>query len=430
MLKVFTYVAMLQVAFVIFLPFLRTNAAEEYEVPIIHDPNLKVELVIDGINFPSSFAFLGPDDILFLEKDEGKVRRILNGQLLETPLLDVIVATKAERGMLGIAIMKESMTKYVYLYYTEGKLADGEDVLGNSEPLRNGLFRYELVDGHLINPVQLLDLPATPGYFHQGGAIQFGPDNNLYVPTGDVDHKTQAQNFQDGGKPDGTSGILRLSKDGEADEGILGDEYPLNLYYAYGIRNSFGIDFDPVTGNLWDTENGPWFGDEINLVEPGFNSGWSKIQGIWEPEGEEKGDVVEEFDGLAEFDGKGEYSDPEFIWEYTVGPSAVKFYNSTHLGQKYLNDMFVGNVNEQALYHFELSDDRRELDLEGNEDKIVKEPTEFESYKLGERFGRISDIEIGPDNNLYILSHKWNEDPSKRFGTIYRIVPLNHTVTK
>ena len=309
MLNVITYIAMLQITFVIFLPYLRTTLAEEYELPIIHDPNLKVELVIDGLNFPRSFAFLGPDDILFLEKDEGKVRRILNGTvLLERPLLDVNVATKAERGLLGIAIMKDTVTTYVYLYYTEAKLGDGEDVLRNSEPLRNGLYRYELVDGRLINPGLLLDLPASPGYFHEGGAILFGPDNNLYVPTGDVDHKTQAQNFQDGGRPDGTSGILRLSKDGDAVEGILGDEYPLNLYYAYGIRNSFGIDFDPVTGNLWDTENGPEYGDEINLVEPGFNSGWSKVQGIWEPEGEEKGDVVEELDGLVEFDGKGEYT--------------------------------------------------------------------------------------------------------------------------
>ena len=56
-------------------------------------------------------------------------------------------------------------------------------------------------------------------------------------------------------------------------------QHSLNKYYAYGIRNSFGIDFDPVTGNLWDTENGPGFGDEINLVEPGFNSGWSRVQG-------------------------------------------------------------------------------------------------------------------------------------------------------
>ena len=59
----------------------------------------------------------------------------------------------------------------------------------------------------------------------------------------------------------------------------------MNLYYAYGIRNSFGIDFDPVTGKLWDTENGPGYGDEINLVKPGFNSGWGKIQGMWTTEG-------------------------------------------------------------------------------------------------------------------------------------------------
>ena len=61
---------------------------------------------------------------------------------------------------------------------------------------------------------------------------------------------------------------------------ILGNTYPLNLYYAYGIRNSFGFDFDPVTGNIWDTENGPGEGDEINLVEPGFNSGWHEVHGM------------------------------------------------------------------------------------------------------------------------------------------------------
>jgi aldose sugar dehydrogenase len=74
--------------------------------------------------------------------------------------------------------------------------------------------------------------------------------------------------------PDGRGGILRVTQDGEiVQPSILGDEHPLDMYYAYGIRNSFGIDFDPETGNLWDTENDPSFGDEINLVEPGFNSG-------------------------------------------------------------------------------------------------------------------------------------------------------------
>ena len=66
------------------------------------------------------------------------------------------------------------------------------------------------------------------------------------------------------------------------DTAFWGERYPLDLYYAYGIRNGYGFDFDPVSGRLWDTENGPEFGDEINLVEPGFNSGWKTIQGIWQ----------------------------------------------------------------------------------------------------------------------------------------------------
>src|SRR4029078_1323272 len=101
-------------------------------------------------------------------------------------------------------------------------------------------------------------------------------------PIGDVNiHHTEAQNYK-GFPVDGTGGILRVTQDGKpVGKGILGNTYPLNLYYAYGIRNSYGIDFDPVSGKLWDTENGPEFGDELNLVEPGFNSGWLKVQGIW-----------------------------------------------------------------------------------------------------------------------------------------------------
>jgi glucose/arabinose dehydrogenase len=94
-------------------------------------------------------------------------------------------------------------------------------------------------------------------------------------------------NVQNGWQPAGRGGILRTTQNGQAvggigiGDGILGKEDPLNRNYAYGIRNSFGTDFDPVTGKLWDVEKGPLFGDEINLVEPGFNSGWLKIQGIW-----------------------------------------------------------------------------------------------------------------------------------------------------
>ena len=99
-------------------------------------------------------------------------------------------------------------------------------------------------------------------------------------------HRTQAQNVVDGPPVDGTGGIIRITQDSqEVAYNPLGSAYPQNFYYAYGIRNSFGMDFDPLTGNLWDTENGPNYGDEINLVEPGFNSGWAQVQGFWTPNG-------------------------------------------------------------------------------------------------------------------------------------------------
>ena len=111
----------------------------------------------------------------------------------------------------------------------------------------------------------------------------------MYVTVGDlvglINHSssTKAQNFKNGTDADGRAGILRITQDGKEVKGIIGNSYPLDRYFAYGIRNSFGIDFDPVTGYLWDTENGDHYGDEINLVKPGFNSGWNIVQGIWRP---------------------------------------------------------------------------------------------------------------------------------------------------
>ena len=127
------------------------------------------------------------------------------------------------------------------------------------------------------NPELLLELPASPGSDHNGGSLVIGPDDNLYLVVGDLSFtNSQISNVDRGIQADGRGGILRITQDGKVVEpALLGNQHPLDMYYAYGIRNSFGIDFDPETDNLWDTENGPGFGDEINLVEPGSNSGWS-----------------------------------------------------------------------------------------------------------------------------------------------------------
>jgi aldose sugar dehydrogenase len=286
--------------------------------------------------------------------------------------------------------------------------------------LGNRLYRYEFIDGKLVNPLLLLDLPALPGPRHNGGAIIVGPDNNLYIPVGDVDgsyqgvkYQTQAQNYEDGIEADGRSGILRINQDGQpVGEGILGDEIPLRLYYAYGIRNSFGITFDPVTGNLWETENGPGNSDEINLVLPGFNSGWRETMGL------AKNDDDFDISNMVDFSGKGVYRDPELVWLNTAGPTGIKFLSSDKYGPQYKNDLFVGDVHNGRLYHFKLNEDRTHLVLEGPlAGKIVKTPNSdgLDQIVFGEGFGGITDLEMGPDGYLYIVSIGQ--------GKIFKIVP-------
>jgi glucose/arabinose dehydrogenase len=387
------------------------RARPESSGQVLIDPSLKVEPVFsDGLKGPTtSMAFLGPNDILVLEKNTGKVQRILNGILQEKPLLQANVSTEVELGMLGIAISKNQAGKpFVFLYYSEANSSG--TVLGNR------LYRYELVDGRLVNPLLLLNLPATSPIVghennHNGGKVVIGPDKNVYVIVGDVGGRIgNVQNIIRGNSPDGTSGILRVTQDGKSVEnGPFGSSVPNTLYYAYGIRNSFGFDFDPVTGNLWDTENGGIDKDEINYVFPGFNSGWRKTMGM----------AVSRFDpqeDLFNFAGKAKYSDPEFVWKQTVAPTALKFLNSTKLGSQYANTIFVGDVKTGNLYNFKLDTDRKQLLLKPPlEDKVADTPDEIQSAVFGQGFGVITDIQVGPDGYLYILGIT---------GNIYRIVPV------
>src|SRR5215207_9560101 len=394
------------------------------ETPVVRDTNLGVEVVAEGLEFPTTMAFLGPNDILVLEKEKGTVQRIVDGQIQPEPLLDVNVATSQERCMCGVAVSSKHIHghTYVFLYFTEAESADAEDITEGKEPIGNRLYRYELVNNKLVNPKLLVDLPSTPGPRHNGGAIMIGSDNNLYIPVGDVDgsfkdpeFETQTQNYADGVEPDGRSGILRITLDGKPvpNGDIIGDGYPLNLYYAYGVRNSFGINFDPVTGNLWDTENGPEHGDEINLVEPGFNSGWAQVQGM----SFDKEDDDFNIDDLVNFDGRGTYSDPEFEWRQTLGPTAIIFLHSDRLGEQYENDIFVGSIVTGNVYHFDLSEDRTQLVLTGElEDKIAEtRETGQEQTLFGEGFAGVSDLEVGPDGYLYVVSLGQ--------GKIFRVVP-------
>ena len=226
---------------------LYSTANVEPSDPYVTDPNLTVETVATGLKVPTDMAFLSDDVILVLEKNNGTVRKVVNGTVLEDPLLDVAVATKDERGMLGIDIAENVGQTYVFLYYTEAREVDGEDLQGTESPLGNRLYRYELDNSNnnnnnsgskLINRTLLLDLPAVTSH-HNGGKIKIGPDGNLYITVGDqqdpaqeepLTHLTTTQNMPKGLFPDGTAGILRLTQDGKPVENILGGQYHVDLF--------------------------------------------------------------------------------------------------------------------------------------------------------------------------------------------------------
>lgn len=392
-----------------------------------------------GLKFPTGMAFLSPNYLLVLEKNEGNVKRIVNGTILQEPLLHVNISNYGERGLLGIAVAnhKENGKTFVFLYYTESVSKGSTNKTTIENTLNNSLYRYELVNNKLVNPKLLLSLPASPGPNNNGGRLLIGPDDNVYIVIGDVDgRKTQAQNVKSGQAPDGTSGILRITQDGQAVNSILGDNKELmsKYYYAYGIRNSFGIDFDPVTKKLWDTENGPTFGDEVNLIEPGFNSGWNQVQGIWKTINFTRpGNITLHPDNLVDFDGKGKYRSPEFIWYKPIMPTALKFFISDKLGKKYENDMFVGDFNNGDIYNFKLNQNRTGFLLSGPlADKVADDIQENKQLVFGAGFGNITDIEVGPDGYLYVLSlkgyshqNKELQPPPDRDGVIYKIEPAS-----
>ena len=373
--------------------------------PTISDPNIRVERVITGLEVPTSMEFLDNDDIIITQKDNGRVRLVSNGVLQPQSILQVPAVNNSERGLLGVAIANtttSSTTKTVFLYYTELV----------AEQVKNRLYRYEWNGtGNLTGGQLILDLPGEPGPNHDGGKITIGPDRMLYTVIGDLNRDGMLQNVVDGPIPDDTSVILRVDYNGNGvGNPLSGGGVDLSKYYAYGIRNSFGFDFDPLTGLLWDTENGPADYDEINIVLPGFNSGWNRLMGPIGREGITPQDLVQ-LQG-------SHYADPVFSWLRSDGVTDIEIFNSSSLGERYTYNMFVGDVNNGNLYFFTINSNRTGLDLggiPGLEDLVADNNEELDAVILGREFsGGITDIETGPDGYLYILTLA---------GDLYRIVP-------
>src|ERR687896_715496 len=371
--------------------------------PTISDPNLRLEKVIEGLETPTSMAFLDNNDIIITQKDNGRVRLVSNGMLQPQPILQVPVVNNSERGLLGVAVANttNSTMKTVFLSYTEPV----------GDQVKNRIYRYEWNGtGNLTGGQLILDLPGEPGPNHDGGKIAIGPDRMLYTVVGDLNRDGMLQNVREGPPPDDTSVIIRIDYDGNGvGNALSGGTVDFSKYYAYGVRHSFGFDFDPLTGILWDTENGPTEYDEINIVLPGFNSGWNAVMGPIGREGNTPGDLVQ-FEG-------SHYADPVFSWLRSEGVTDMEIFNSSSLGERYTYNMFVGDINNGHLYFFTINGNRTGLDLggiPGLEDLVADTNEELNPVIFGRGFtGGITDIETGPDGNLSILTLS---------GNLYRLV--------
>lgn len=416
--------------------------------PNLDDNDLEVELVTDGLKSPTSMAFIGNHgDMLILEKS-GEVILFDNENKSKITLLNLTVNDQNERGLLGVAVLNEVSDTYtittrdnnnntsdatlappssttttptfVFFYITEASKEDRSQVLGNR------IYRFVWNDTYksLSNGTLILDLPVLPGQNHNGGKLIADSENRqIYAVIGDLNRKGTLQNFKNGSLPDDTSVILRINPDGSPaqDNPFLnvsstnGGYSNLSKYYAYGIRNSFGLALDPVTGMLWDTENGPDGFDEINIVRPGFNSGWAMVMGPIE-----SSNVTSEND-LVNFLGSSSYADPVFSWGRAVGVTDIEFYNSDMLGTDYTNNIFVGDANNGDLYFFEVNEDRTGLQFEESglaDDLVASNDRQRAAVIFGTGFpSSITDIETGTDGYLYVLTFH------PTMGTISRIVP-------
>ena len=332
----------------------------------------QAETVVRNLEVPWSLAF-APDGRLFITERPGRVRVVQDGVLLTSPALTLAdVFATGEAGLLGLVLDPAfTQNRYVYLLYTRAR--------PGLAPV-NRVARFRELNNTLAEAVVLLDdIPAANS--HDGGRLRFGPDGALYITMGDARDLDAPQDLASlSGK------ILRINPDGTTPA----DNPFASPVYSYGHRNPQGLDWHPVTGELWATEHGDVGNDEVNRIDAGANYGWPVI----EDDATMPGMLT-----------------PVRAFSPAIAPSGASFYTGQALAG-FRDDLFFATLRGEHLHRVRF--DPANPSVVASDERLLEG-----------RFGRLRDVMTGPDGALYLITS--NRDgrgtPADDDDRVIRLVP-------
>lgn len=341
---------------------------------------IRVSVVTKGLSHPWSLAFLPDGDMLITERDMRRVR-VLRGGVLDPDPVSGIEDLSIDQ-LFDIALHPDFANNgLVYLTYMKsGSRPDGTTGYWATTALARGRF-----DGEALRDVEEIFVadawePLSGG---DGSRVAFAPDGTLFLSSS---HRRNPDLPQDLSSDVGK--ILRLEDDGTIppDNPFVGEPGRRPEIFSYGHRTVLGLTFHPVTGELWETENGPQGGDEVNVIRAGRNYGWPLVT------------YGRDYDGTRlvspeVFATTGTMELPELFWVPSVTASGIQFYTGDAFpawqGNLFLGAMTEGRIPRtgslQRVVFNENGEQRRET-------------------LLGDLHQRIRDVRQGPDGLLYILT--------------------------
>lgn len=351
------------------------------------DYKIKVDIIAESLDVPWAIDFIDKSTTLITERS-GKVRIVKEGKLVDAPLQGIPeVLNEGQGGLMDIAVDPNyDDNGWIYLAFSH-ELNDSIDDAKRS-PAMTKIVRGQIMGNRWMNPQVVFEAPVETyrtTRHHYGSRIVFDKKGHLYFSIGDRGARPHAQDIS---KPNGKVHRVMTNGDIPTENPFVNMPNAIKSIYSFGNRNPQGLAIHPVTDQLWETEHGPFGGDELNLIIHGKNYGWPEITYGRNYNGTVITDETER-DGMEQ---------PILYWKPSIAVCGLDFY-SGDLFPKWNNKLMVGALKYEEV---------KLLHIEGN--RVIHEQT------IVKNLGRVRDVSTGPDGAVYVVLN----NPDK----VIRLTPM------